>query len=306
MTVVFWAESTDTDYEDCFASVLNTPDDAQDKLESIWTKVKNGEAIDNLQMDTPFYVLGLSPNAARLSVRFFLQSSFGSILENLLKHQERLAISKPVWERKYLSLYWLLRETVNEKSKDKSPTPLLAGAMLRSILIGEPYPAAFYQGILLRVKAEHEVSSGKAAGIKAYLMFGQTIDKKEGLTVALNEAYREKAYILGRLFSVLERAQEEANPGINSTIKDRYFSSACASPGLVFPRLIKLANYHNAKSDNGKWRDKEIGELMDMLSANQKPFPMHLPLAEQGLFMLGYYQQRQDRYTSHKKEEEEQ
>jgi CRISPR-associated protein Csd1 len=304
MTVVFWAESSDTDYEDCFSSVLNTPDDGQEKLESIWTKVKKGEAIDQLQMETPFYVLGLSPNAARLSVRFFLQSTFGTILENLMKHQDRLAICKPSWEQKYPSLYWLLRETVNEKSKDKSPTPLMAGAMLRSVLMGEPYPAAFYQGILLRVKAEHEITSKKAAGIKAYLMFGQTIDKKEGLTVALNEEYREKAYVLGRLFSVLERAQEEANPGLNSTIKDRFFSSACASPGLVFARLLKLANYHTSKSDNGRWREKEIGELLNMLLADQEPFPMHLSLTEQGLFMLGYYQQKQERYTSHKKEEE--
>lgn len=297
MTVVFWSETAEEEYADLFSIVLNEEGDIDERLQATAEKLSKGQPIDYMDMESKFYVLGLSPNAARLSVRFFMEDSFGKILSNALKHQERLEIVKAKYEKQDISLYQLLRETVNLNSKDKTPSPVMAGAMLRAILMGTAYPYAFYSGLLMRAKAERDIKGKRAAGIKAFLLnSGDKSIDKEVLTVKVNETTKDRAYVLGRLFAVLERAQEEANPGINSTIKDRFFSSACATPGIVFPRLLRLSSFHNAKSDYGKNRDADIGQLMCMLDAEQKPFPSHQSLKEQGMFMLGYYQQREQRF----------
>lgn len=302
MTVVFWSETAEEEYAELFSTKLNEEGDIDERLRVMVEKLSKGQPIDHVDMDSKFYVLGLSPNAARLSVRFFMEDSFGKILSNVLRHQERLEIIRAKYEKHDISLYQLLRETVNLNSKDKTPSPIMAGSMLRAILMGTAYPHAFYSGLLMRAKAERDINGKRAAGIKAFLLnSGDKSIDKEVLTVKVNETTKNKAYVLGRLFAVLERAQEEANPGINSTIKDRYFSSACASPGIVFPRLLRLSAFHNSKSDYGTYRDAEIGKLMCMLDADERPFPSHQSLQEQGMFMLGYYQQREQRYEKKEK-----
>jgi len=304
MTVVFWADSLKSEYCDAFSAGIGGDEDKQELIKRIFEKISIGQPVEDIDMGTEFYILGLSPNAARLSVRFFIKNSFGKILENLYRHQERLKIIKPLSKFENIPLYWLLRETVNLNSKDKSPTPLMAGAMLRAIIQGTPYPNSFYQGLILRAKAERNVTSGRAAGIKAYLMHNKDYQvNQEVLKVKVNEETNEKAYVLGRLFAVLERAQEEANKNINSTIKDKYFTSACANPGVVFPRLLQLAGYHNAKNEYGKAREYEIGKIISKLDVENEPFPSHLSLKEQGIFMLGYYQQREQRFE--KKEDKQ-
>ena len=107
---------------------------------------------------------------------------------------------------------------------------------------------------------------------------------------------------MGRLFSVLEKVQEEANPGINTTIKDRYFTSACATPASVFPVLLRLSNHHIAKAQYGKNAEIKIRELLNMLEVNDDPFPANLTLEEQGIFILGYYHQKQANYEKVRKE----
>lgn len=302
MTVVFWSETAEDEYVDLFSQGLNSDGDSDEVLKDVSVKLALGKPIGELNLNSKFYVLGLSPNAARLSVRFFLKDSFGKILTNMLKHQDRLEIVKAEYEKSYISLYHLLRETVNPNAKDKTPSPVMSGAMLRAILLGTDYPRAFYNGLLMRAKAEKDIDSRRAAGIKAYLLNSRekSIDK-EVFSVKVNEETTNRAYVLGRLFAVLERAQEEASPGINSTIKDRYFSSASATPGIVFPRLLRLAVFHNAKSEYGANRDSDIGKLMNMLDVENQPFPNHQTLQEQGIFMLGYYQQRQQRYEKKEK-----
>ena len=52
--------------------------------------------------------------------------------------------------------------------------------------------------------------------------------------MSLNEQSTIPAYVLGRLFAVLEKVQQEAIGNVNASIKDRYFTSACASPASVF------------------------------------------------------------------------
>ncbi len=122
--------------------------------------------------------------------------------------------------------------------------------------------------------------------------------------MSLNEDWDKKPYVLGRLFAVLEKAQMEANPGINATIKDRFFTSACATPGMVFPRLIQLANHHTAKAKYGYSIEKKIIDLLDKLEIQDDPYPAHLSLREQGEFILGYYHQVKAFYTKKDKEEE--
>ena len=196
-----------------------------------------------------------------------------------------------------------MAETVSPKARDKAASPLLAGAVLRSIFMGLPYPEIFFSSVLIRIRAERDISRAKAAIIKACLLRRCKDKYKEELTVSLNEQSENKAYVLGRLFAVLEKAQLDKNPGINATIKDRYFASACANPASIFPVLLRLSNYHIAKAEYGYSIDRRIQELFDKLEVNNNPFPSHLSLNDQGIFILGYYHQKKAFYT--KKDQEE-
>lgn len=311
MTVVFWAEAADEANEDIFEDIFASENSIvkDEDLESFFKKVKIGEPfrVEDfiVKPEDKFYILGLSPNAARISVRFFLANTFGKFITNYEKYFREFEIVKPSFDTRVNPPLWqILQETANKNSKDKAASPLLGGAVLRSILTGIKYPEALYQNTLLRAKADQDnpdkkitkISRIKAAIIKAYLMR----NKKEVVTVALNEDSKNVPYVLGRLFAVLENLQEVANPGINSTIKDRYFNAACASPGVTFPLLTKLANTHlkkiSAQKGNVIYFEKLIGGLMNKLEMDKQAFPARLSLPEQGDFILGYYHQVQKRY----------
>ena len=308
-TLVFWAENAEPAFQDFFNMSL-FPTDAENLSESDFAaavkKLARGGAVDweNTRLDpnARFYILGLSPNAARLSVRFFWQNSFGKFLENVQKHYDRLEIIRPSYDKfPYLSIYWLLQETVNKNSRNAIPAPQLAGDMLRAVLNDTPYPATLRNAVNLRIRADHEVTRGRAAILKAYYTKNQNkLCPKEVLTVELNKDSKYLPYVLGRLFSVLEAVQNAANPNINTTIKDRYFNSACATPAMVFPTLINLAQKHLKKlSPNyAAYYSKQIGDLMERIPC---AYPAHLTLPEQGAFQIGYYHQTQERFT--KKEE---
>lgn len=307
-TVAYWTEDSEEGYADCFSALFgsNTMDDRA--LADALKKVAEGKNANwngmPLNPDNRFYILGLSPNAARLSVRFFLCNRFGALMQNVLKHQEDLRIVKPTYDTwNELSLWWLLRETFNRNAREKkNPHAQMEGDLMRSILLGLPYPETLFERVQLRIRAERDVTRGRAAIIKAYLLRCPHFVNKEVLTVELNPETKYPPYLLGRLFSVLEALQQQANPNINTTIKDRYFSSACATPAIVFPTLIKLAQAHLSKLDDG-WQiyfDKQIGEI---LSAITQTYPARLSMQDQGVFQLGYYHQTQRRYQ--KKEEQE-
>lgn len=313
-TMVFWAENADPQCQDYFSMCIDPQEDENELISKIMSNLSSGTFIDEgVQLNTPFYVLGLAPNASRLSVRFFLRDTFGNMMSNLKRHHDRLEIVKPSFEKKrYLSLYSLLNETVNQKSTDKTASPLLAGAVLRSILSGSPYPTSLFNAVMLRIKATpgEKINRNKAAIIKAYLL-AQINHKinKEVLTVSLNEEANSIPYVLGRLFSVLEALQESANPGINATIKDRFFNSACATPNATFPVLLKLSNHHLRKIQEGTqiYYKRGITTLLGKLnfSPNSEPaFPKHFSLEEQGTFILGYYHQTQKRFEKKNNEEQ--
>ncbi len=310
-TVVCWARSGQSIYQTLFGGAFfdgPIPYDEND-LRGLVRRLCRGDSFlfenERLEADMEFYVLGLAPNAARLSVRFFLRNSYGNFLRNAMAHQDRLEIVHPGYEKdEDMPLWKLLGETVNQKSTDKSPTPNMAGAVLRSILTDTPYPATMLNAVTLRIRAERELTGPRwrrAAIIKAYYLKNIHSEvPKEVLTVSLNPDSTNIPYILGRLFSLLEAVQDAANPGINATIKDKYFNSASATPAQVFPVLINLAQKHMRKLKEGQrvFYDKQLTELLGKL---EDSYPDHLSLPQQGSFQLGYYHQTQARYI--KKEE---
>ena len=171
------------------------------------------------------------------------------------------------------------------------------------MLTGGGYAATLLNGVTMRIRAEQDVTRGRAAILKAYYLRNSPTDlNKEVFTVSLNET-TNVPYILGRLFSVLEAVQSDANPGINTTIKDRYFNSACATPALVFPTLLKLAQKHLQKLPDGKavFYNKQITELAALVPASG--YPARLSLPDQGKFEIGYYHQTQKRFEKKNKEE---
>lgn len=319
MTVVFWAEGADADNEDVFGDVFSSENKIieDDDLQGFFEKVSRGQSFSVkdylVKPENKFYILGLSPNAARIAVRFFLVDTFGDFIKNYEQYFREFEIIKPSFDNRVnVPLWQILQETANKNSKDKAASPLLAGAVLRSILSGIKYPEALYQNTILRAKADQDnpdknitkISRIKAAIIKACLLRNYK-NNEEVVTVALNEECKKVPYVLGRLFAVLEDLQEKANPGINSTIKDRYFNSACATPSVTFPLLTKLANTHLKKISAQKgtviYFEKLIGELMNKIEVENNAMPARLSLPEQGEFVLGYYHQVQKRFE--KKEE---
>lgn len=308
-TVLFWAKDGKSAYQDLFSAFAlggTSKYDASDLL-NVLNALFRGEKpnFDEARLDPNmgFYVLGLAPNAARLSVRFFLHNTFGAFLQNVQRHNERLEIVRPAFDKfETIPLWKLLDETVNQNSRDKSPSPVLAGEVLRSVLTDTCYPALLLNGVTLRIRAEREITRGRAAILKAYYLKNPHPDvPKEVLTVSLNPDCTDSAYVLGRLFSVLEAIQSAANPGINATIKDKYFNSASSTPSHVFPTLINLAQKHLRKLDKGLSisYDRQLTALMGKL---EEAFPDRMNLPQQGAFQLGYYHQTQARYQ--KKEEE--
>ncbi len=308
-TVVCWAKGAEDVYQSFGVAALfggEMPGLSDDDLRAALKRLANGLPCDDLGVDPnrPFYILGLAPNAARLSVRFFLRDSFGALMRNVNDHYERMEIVRPAYEKfSYLPLWAMLRETVNLNSRDKLPSPAMAGSTARAIFSGGMYPASLLEAVMLRVRAERNVTWGRAAIIKAYYLKNPYPDcPKEVLTVSLNDASTNPAYTLGRLFSVYEAVQQAANPGINTTIKDKYFNSAATMPASIFPVLNNLCQKHLRKLEQRQrvYYDKQIMELKGILGEN---YPTRMTLAQQGSFDLGYYHQTQKRYT--KKEEKE-
>ena len=301
--MVFWAEKGEEICQKTFLEFLNPVEDNEDKLKDIFEKLRKGKSIVveniNLNADETFYILGLAPNAARLSIRLFYRDSFGNILENISKHYKRMEMVRPAWEtREYLGLWQMMWETVNQKAKDKKPVLNMASMVMQAVISGGRYPASLFTDTLMRIKAEQgKISWGRAGIIKAYLI--KNCNWKEGENyMGLNEESEETAYVLGRLFSVLECIQIEANPGIKSTIRDRYFNAACATPASVFPILIKLKNSHIKKIEREKESAKRYYEnlLMEIIGKLGEEYPKRLSLEEQGKFTIGYYHQMQKKY----------
>lgn len=312
-TILCWAENAEPVYQDAMSMFLFGADEAagiqESDVQAALKRLSAGQTVPFLEKelspDQHFYLLGLAPNAARLSVRFFLRDTFGSFAQNLQKHAEEMEIDCSEKEKfRTLPIWAVVNETTRTvPGQPAKPSPQLAGDLLRAVLTGGRYPATLLNGVTLRIRAEQTVTRGRAAVIKAYYLRNYPTElNKEVYTVSLNET-TNVPYLLGRLFSVLEAVQKAANPGINTTIKDRYFNAACATPGMSFPTLLRLSQKHLRKLNDGlaTHYDKQITELMAQLP--ESGFPARLSLPDQGKFTIGYYHQTQKRYA--KKNEEE-
>lgn len=303
--IVCWATNADPSYQNVFSWSMNPKADNQAIVSSIFENLSKHRMIDlefvQLDQNQEFCVLGLSPNAARLVVRFFYKDSFGNILKNLQEHYNRMKIihSKNVNEQ-YLGVWRMLQETINQKSTDKNPPSNLPGLVMQAILSGGRYPEELYYNTLMRIRAEQgHITSGRAAIVKACLIRNHKMKKGDDF-VSLNENCKETSYVLGRMFALMEWVQEASNPKVNTTIRDRYFNSASSTPSVVFPTLLKLNMNHMNKLEKDLEkkgfavnREKELSNLLNRIDI----FPNHLDLEQQGLFILGYYHQKQARYN---------
>jgi len=301
---VFWTER-DSPVEGMLGMVLDPKetqiaDDAD--LRNFLEAVRQGKRPDKIDPDVKFYILGLSPNAARLAVRFWYVCSVGELEDRIGQHFRDVQLQRSFdSEPEYPGIRRILWETYNKKSKTETASPLLAGTLMRCILEGAAYPLALQNAVINRIHADQDINYVRAAILKAilvrkYRIYNQGMEVK----MSLDKENKNPAYLLGRLFAVLEKAQTDAlGKHINATIKDRFFGAASATPKVVFPQLIRLSQHHIEKAEYGRLNDKRIEEILCDITE----FPAHLSLDEQSLFILGYYHQRQDFFT--KKEEKE-
>lgn len=309
-STVFWAKNP-CSFEQDFHSFLAPPKGegsvSYDKIRGLLSAVKTG--IPPQEADQPFYVLGLAPNASRIAVRFWYDGNVKEIKELVAQHFEDLEMVRAPHDPEFLSLFQLLVSTATERKADNIP-PNLGGDVARAVLTGTAYPRTLFTNAIRRCKAEQSVGFARASIIKAFLVRNTRILKsnQKEVSMALDRTYDNIGYVLGRLFAVLEKVQEEAHKPqkLNKTIRDTYFSAAASSPLVTFKRLQDLAVHHLAKIRNsGKstvWLEKLVGEVENLIPP--QGVPSILGLVDQGRFSVGYYHQRQDFFTKKEATEE--
>ncbi|MGD9209647.1 MAG: type I-C CRISPR-associated protein Cas8c/Csd1 [Desulfobacteraceae bacterium] len=299
-STVFWTEKKHQ-IETVFAGLFGEPpkgESDQDYKEMVAAfRAPETGALPHSDPDTRFFVLGLSPNAARIAIRFWYVGTVAETAHHILRHFTDIEITHAPNAPRYLSLFRLLVSTAALNKSENIP-PNLAGDFMRAILSGAPYPKTLFSAAIRRCRAEQKVTYPRAALIKAVLTRNARYYKKslKEVAMALDHNITNPGYRLGRLFAALEKIQEEANPGINATIRDRFYASASATPVSAFPHLMKLKNHHIAKLENRGRAvnlEKLIGEIIDAVN----DFPTHLSLPDQGRFAVGYYHQRQAFFT---------
>ncbi len=305
-STVFWAEKKH-DIENVFAQLFGEPakgEPEQDYKQLVATfRSPESGSLPQLDPMTRFFVLGLAPNAARIAIRFWYAGTVAQVAGNIEKHFEDIQITHGPNQPKYPSLFRLLVATAFQGKAENIP-PNLAGEAMKAILTGMPYPRTLLGAAIRRCRAEREITYPRVSLIKATLTREARYYRKnlKEVSMSLDTANNNVGYRLGRLFATLEKIQEEANPGINTTIRDRFYGSASATPVSAFPHLMKLKNHHLSKLENrGRAVNFErlIGEIVDTIIG----FPPHLGLPDQGRFAVGYYHQRQAFFKSAKQDQ---
>lgn len=283
-------------------SLKDNPDRKVKEVRSLFESIRNGTLPADSE-NTRFYVLGLSPNKARISVRFWIVDTVAGMGRKIVQHFKDLRIVHCPRDKDTLSLFRLLVSTA-VRGKSENIPPNLSGETMRAILGGLPYPQTLLQAVVRRNRAEQNVTYARASLLKACIN-RQTRFKnpqnKEELKMSLDTSNTNIGYRLGRLFATLEKIQTErytqnGGKSPNSTIRDRFYGAASGTPVAVFSNLMRLKNHHLAKLENQGRRinfERLIAEIMDAV----EDFPSHLPLADQGRFAIGYYHQNQDFYT---------
>jgi len=319
-TTVFWTEKP-TIIEDLFADLFSggsqAAEETQDttrrtQLQQLLEAVRSGGRYEEHgESQTPFYILGLAPNAARVSIRFFYRSTISELVTKLHDHHECMKQVRQFTEAsgskfpdpEFPAVWQILRETA--RVADEIP-PLLGGALTRSIVEGSPYPEGLFSAIIRRIQADRTINYLRAATLKAVLVRNHQLT----IPTMLDTANPDPAYLLGRLFSTLEKTQEDALGNVNAGIRDRFYSAASATPASVFPKLLRTYQHHLEKMPSGAlaerigpekarkaktFREKLVQDIVAELPASG--FPNQLTLQKQGIFAIGYYHQRKDFFT---------
>lgn len=309
-STVFWAKSP-CDFESDFVYYLAPKKGEEavsyDKIRGLLSTVKTG--VPPEEVDLPFYVLGLAPNASRIAIRFWYDGNLKEIKERVAQHFQDLEMIRAPHDPEFLSLFQLLVATATEHKSDNIP-PNLGGEVALAVFAGRNYPRTLLANAIRRCKAEQRVTFARASIIKAFLVRNARLSKstQKEVSMGLDKTYDNIGYVLGRLFAVFERIQEQAQgSGLNKTIRDTYFSAAASSPLVTFRRLDDLAIHHLAKirtsGKNTVWLEKLLGEVKDLMP--KEGVPHILSLEDQGRFSIGYYHQRQDFFTKKETTEEQ-
>lgn len=316
-STVFWADASDAQVAEAAESFFSAwfasqPDEGIEagKVGDALGRMRRGIPLKDIEPKLAegvrFYVLGLAPNAARLSIRFWLEDDFGRLAGNYARFVSDMAIEPPPRDG-YPPLWRYLAETAVLGKRENVP-PNLAGEWMRAILTGTPYPLTLLATVLMRIRADGEINALRAGMLRALLVRNFDMDpartgasdKTKEAPVALDPHNRNKGYLLGRLFAAYEHAQMAAlGRNVNATIKDKFYGAASAQPRKVFALLEKGSANHLSKL--GKQRpgqriylERIIGDILEVMDPSNDPFPPSLSAAEQALFGLGYYHQRNE------------
>lgn len=319
MRVLFWAADGNKQNEEMIADLFfrdsfEKAGEVNKRLKNLMSAAREGRVVadelktDGIDPNVDFYIVGIMPNATRLALKFIYRKRFGDILQNIAQNQNDMQVDK---ELKPVPLWKIKRELIPPKSSNAKVDTVLMTKIFEAIVNGTQYPEYLLSTVVMRVKtdADIKVVDKDNSNVKKKKENGDSFDiragiikacinrksrytkKKEELTLALNTENTNPAYICGRLFAVLERLQCYVSKDLNRTIKDAYFASASSRPVLVFPTIMKLAQYHLKKIEKLSSKiyfEKLIGELMNMLSDS---YPTSFNLTQQGIFIIGYYQQ---------------
>ena len=304
-STVFWADAETGDFAQeaealaaGFFNVAGEESDAESRVKDKLEQIRNGEKLKqiapNLAEGVRFYVLGLAPNASRLSVRFFWEGDFGTLTNNYQTYLDDTRLDPP--PRDGWPPLWKYLVKLAAQGKRKNIPPKLAGEWMRAILSGTPYPLTLMSTTLMRIRADGEIDALRVAILKSVLIRNLKME----VPVALDPANTNKGYILGRLFAAYEQVQRAALGGnVNATIKDKFYGAASAMPRKIFPRLDADSRNHFAKlrkqyPGRAVNLEKQLTSIMDLMNPDSDPIPVSLNSGEQALFGIGYYHQRSD------------
>jgi CRISPR-associated protein Csd1 len=315
--VAFWAEARrGAPFLDIMAELLKAEDASRvgELFSTVWRGIE-------VKLDEPgrFYGLSVSGAQGRVVIRDWFETTVTDVQRNVAGYFGDLQVVRNTRPPKggqlspAIPMKALLGSLAPFGDQDAIPAPL-AASLVGAALRGTLYPVSLLQRALERTRAEigrtdwsdSERRDARAALMKAVLVRNYHLE----LTPAMNPDLLERGYLLGRLIAVIERLQQVALGNVNASVIDRYFGAASATPRAVFTRLLKSARHHARKAKDdpetegaARWLDNMIDEISSRFDPAHNGFPAHLDLIQQGLFVLGYHQQRHFLWMS--KEERE-
>lgn len=304
--MVFWTRD-ENETADVLVSLFAPPHGNEEQLRATFEAAWKGLAPREVDA-TQFYALTLSGNASRVVVRDWLETTAAEVKANVRRYFDDLALDG---DGSPLSIGRLLRSLQANPAasgEKRGLPPCLAARLLNAALRGAPFPREMLHKALARLRVPPREAEwrgtlrARVALIKATL---RRLNPDQEVTVSLDETSSSVPYLLGRLFAAMEKLQGDALGDVNTSLRDRYFGSASATPALVFPRLLRVSAHHASKAESERrgWAERVKAQIVGLLPP--EPFPRTLDLEAQGVFAIGYYHQRQAFFTPRKGDGEE-